>query len=723
MAASNADASASFDLEDDALSAGLDAIAGKFAAIASDINASFAGANAQLARTANATAAVGAQAPMIQRLGSGLALAAQAARTVATAFSGIVIAATRIAPFVRFIPDSLGKWVPPVKSAAAEFTRVSSQIGTVVKSVQALSGRLSLLNAGFLALDLRGIGASRSMALFGAAGALAMSKTIAGARGAIGAVGMLGSALGSATRRTLGGIGGALGGVGRALGTASMFLAPVAGMALTLGPVGAAAAAAAAGFATLGKSISTAAQMQAFTASMATLLGSTDAARVRLAELNKFAAETPFELPGVVKASKVLQVLTNGALATGAGLRMVGDLASVSGQPFEDLAMHVGRLYDGLMNGRPVGESMQRLQELGLVSAATRSRLEALQQSGAKGGDVWTVAATDLMRFSGEMQRQSMTWGGIMSNFADGVGRIFGAIGEPLIAGLSPFMLRMNAWLGTLIPWAQQFGRIVAGWGALIAQIFADGQAGEALSLSLRIGFASAVNYLVKGLVGAGNGIIGLLSSSNTWKGLYNALKTAGQALIVVITEGLASALDTMRDLPFVGSKAGSMADALHGSAASMSDATGQSAQDAVASFSAAMSDLGAAFAKGFESTGNVMDSSDAQNQLMQLVHTAALAAQKAVDETSKAAAGGNLPSAKPSDAESDFGGKRKASSEVASLQRIAGGGGFALGGRDPLLNTAKSHLDETKKTNAKLDGLTKAISGLRLGGGTPVFG
>lgn len=715
----DADAVVSASLDEDALSAGLDAIAAKFGVIAEQINAQFAGANAQLSQTAVAAGSIGAQAPMIARLGSGLALAAQAARTVTNAFSGVVTAATRIAPFVKFVPDSLGKWVPPVKAAAAEFNHVSAQIGTVVKTAQALTGRLTVLNAGFMALNLREVGASRSMALFGAASALAMSKTVEGARGAIGMVGALGGAIGAATRRAGGMLGTALGGLGTALGG----IAPMAGMALMLGPVAGAATVAAGAFGGLGHSINSAAQMQSFTASMATLLGSTEAARARMAELNQFAAETPFELPGVVQASKVLQTLTNGALATGAGLRMVGDLASVAGQPFEELAMHVGRLYDGLMNGRPVGESMQRLQELGLVSAATRTKLENLQQSGSKGGDVWKVAAADLMRFSGEMQRQSLTWGGIMSNFSDGVGRIFQAIGAPLITALSPFMLRMNAWLATLIPWAERFGQIIAGWGAVIAQIFADGQAGKALSLSLQIGFASAVNFLVKGLVGAGDALLSILTSANAWKAVGSAMSASGEAMLTVITEGLAKAVDSLRSLPFIGGAAGSVADALHGAAGVSAQRAEDSGKSALNSLSNMAPEIGAAFSDGFKSTGDVLDASGAKNQLGEIFHGAATAAKADIDRVSADATRGNLPAAKPTQPDDESGKKGKGGIDVASLQKIAGGGGFAMAGRDPLLNTAKSQLDETKKTNTKIDGLTNAISRMGVGGGVPVFG
>ncbi len=46
--------------------------------------------------------------------------------------------------------------------------------------------------------------------------------------------------------------------------------------------------------------------------------------------------------------------------------------------------MWIGRLYDGLQSGRPVGEAMMRLQELGVISGDTRNQIENLQKSARK---------------------------------------------------------------------------------------------------------------------------------------------------------------------------------------------------------------------------------------------------------------------------------------------------------------------------------------------------
>lgn len=157
-----------------------------------------------------------------------------------------------------------------------------------------------------------------------------------------------------------------------------------------------------------------------------TLLGSAEAARDRMKELARFAAETPFQLNELVQASTVLQTLTKGALSTGDGLRLVGDAAATAGVPVAELSTHIGRLYDGLMNGRPVGESMMRLQELGLISSDTRAKIEELQKQGQQGEVVWKTASDELGKYSGQMQQLSQTANGLMSTLADNIDAALG---------------------------------------------------------------------------------------------------------------------------------------------------------------------------------------------------------------------------------------------------------------------------------------------------------
>lgn len=156
------------------------------------------------------------------------------------------------------------------------------------------------------------------------------------------------------------------------LGSSIGGLAKVGGLAALAGAiagVGAATAAAA-------KGVGLAMSMETATTQFGILLGSADAAQQRIAELRDFASATPFQFPEIANASKTLETLTKGALSTGKGLTMVGDVAAMTGQPFSDTAVTVGRLFDALDSGQAAGQSLSRLQELGAISGDTRAQIE-----------------------------------------------------------------------------------------------------------------------------------------------------------------------------------------------------------------------------------------------------------------------------------------------------------------------------------------------------------
>jgi hypothetical protein len=304
--------------------------------------------------------------------------------------------------------------------------------------------------------------------------------------------------------------------------------------------IGAAVAGIAGAIALVPKAISKAAEAQDFETSFSTLLGGAAQAKERIAELSKFAAATPFELPEIVKASKVLETLTNGALATGAGLTMVGDIAASTGQPFDELAVHVGRLYSGLQSGRPVGEAMNRLMELGVISAEARTRIEDLQKSGKKGPDVWNVATQAFSRFAGEMDKKSKTWNGLWSTLQDGISGALREFGAPLIDGLTPMLQESIKLVESLVPAAKRAGEIVASVIRGITQTLKEGTFGEAVSLAFIIGIKKAINFLMaqmggfeaalaQVMINSAHAAVDMLNTVNQrefWVGLQDSLVT-----------------------------------------------------------------------------------------------------------------------------------------------------------------------------------------------------
>ena len=194
-----------------------------------------------------------------------------------------------------------------------------------------------------------------------------------------------------------------------------------------LGPMGMVAGASAAMLAVAGSLVnkfkemgmSGAAGLSRMTLEFRPLLGSIDLARQRVAQLYKFTASTPFRLNGVVKANKTLQTLTGGMLATEAGMKLVGDSAAVAGAGIDETARSVGRLYDGLMSGRPVGEASMRLQELGLLSGRTRNAIESMQAANVSGMKVWSMVEQELSRNKGAMKDLSQELEGLQSTLED----------------------------------------------------------------------------------------------------------------------------------------------------------------------------------------------------------------------------------------------------------------------------------------------------------------
>jgi hypothetical protein len=296
--------------------------------------------------------------------------------------------------------------------------------------------------------------------------------------------------------------------------------------------------------------IGKAAEMETLQTAFAPLLGGAKAAKERIEQLAKFAATTPFELPQIAQASRTLQTLTKGALATGEGLRLAGDVASGTQQPIEELAMWIGRLYDGLQSGRPVGEAMMRLQELGSMSGDVRSRIEALQEEGAKGPAVWGLAAAALSRFSGSMERQSVTWKGKLSNLSDSVGMLMAKFGEPIIDGLKPYLDIVIGKVESLKNAGIAAGNAIR---TALDTVMASFQTGTFLPLlmnGLELAFLKGVNVFIHGIqsglkilsLGIG-GIMGALGEGLEKSGLADVFHNLANALGATISAAIMSTI------------------------------------------------------------------------------------------------------------------------------------------------------------------------------------
>lgn len=187
------------------------------------------------------------------------------------------------------------------------------------------------------------------------------------------------------------------------------------------------------------------------TVAFETLLGSQEAAVERIGFLNQFSASTPFELGEVVEANRLLQTLTDGALATEAGMRLAGDAAAAAGRDFTETAMWVGRLYSSLQSGLPIGEATMRLTEMGLISGETRRELERLSKDGALGAaEAMRVLENTLGNTAGAMEKQSQTFNGLLSTVKDNLLIIMAELTKPQFEGLKVALEAIGQGIGAI---------------------------------------------------------------------------------------------------------------------------------------------------------------------------------------------------------------------------------------------------------------------------------
>ena len=256
----------------------------------------------------------------------------------------------------------------------------------------------------------------------------------------------------------------------KTIGLAKSRLADLANSAkfgvTALAGLGAAAAAGLGAF--IISSSKAASNVESLTMQFETLLGSTGAAKDRMEEIVKFAASTPFEIAELAATSKLLQTMGGTLLATGEGLRMVGDAASISGQPLQEVGLHIGRLFNAITSGTSAGESVARLQELGLMTGTVKREFEALAASQKKGETASLTQQQAMAKLrevfkstAGAMERLAATTEGKMSNMKDNVTSLQVAFGTGFNVGLKNALDATNTFLPQLTEKFSQSGEFI----------------------------------------------------------------------------------------------------------------------------------------------------------------------------------------------------------------------------------------------------------------------
>lgn len=161
--------------------------------------------------------------------------------------------------------------------------------------------------------------------------------------------------------------------------------------------------------------------------SLSAATGSAGLAAVRFAELHRIAGQSRFNLSELAEVSRQLQIMTDGALSSGSGLKLVADVASGTNAPLASTADALGRVYGQIQAGDPeLTRGLQQLVMMGAINATTKNSIEALAQTGGTAQQQWAALAAALARFNDQSGAAAGTFEGVMKRFHESLEQAFG---------------------------------------------------------------------------------------------------------------------------------------------------------------------------------------------------------------------------------------------------------------------------------------------------------
>ncbi|XEQ93668.1 hypothetical protein SCACP_25650 [Sporomusa carbonis] len=217
-------------------------------------------------------------------------------------------------------------------------------------------------------------------------------------------------------------------------------------------------------------SIKLAGDMDASRKALTTLLGDAKAAEKMLADLATFAADTPFELPGLLTSSKKLLAFGFAAQDIIPMLAAIGDAAAMLGIGEEGISRLTNAIGQMQAKGKVSAEEMMQLAEAGVpawkfLADAIGTDIPTAMKMAEQGAIDSTTGINALLmgmqeRFQGGMEAMSKTIPGLVSTIKDNVSMVMVEIGDSIAQNLN-----LVEKLQGIADWLSEFGAAVKALG------------------------------------------------------------------------------------------------------------------------------------------------------------------------------------------------------------------------------------------------------------------
>lgn len=292
-------------------------------------------------------------------------------------------------------------------------------------------------------------------------------------------------------------------------------------------------------FSSLGEISSAAAAMEQTSLAFTVMMGDAAAAAEYVAQLKKYAAETPFEFGDISDAGKTLLSMGTAVEKSVAVIRKLGDIASVSGKPLKELAFLYAKVQNsGLSNEVAESLEMQGVPIRKLIAEMRGISFEDVFKGISKRrfnlSDL--DAALDKLTGAGGLLenmtlRQSQTFSGMLSTLIDGFNALAVELGTPINAAMMPVMQELTAYLESITPQVQEFAQGIASCFTGIVDVISP--------------IISGIGSLVEMLGGAKTVVASLAAAML----MYVGDSKAATASTVSLRGAMASLVTTMKGL------------------------------------------------------------------------------------------------------------------------------------------------------------------------------
>ena len=282
----------------------------------------------------------------------------------------------------------------------------------------------------------------------------------------------------------------------------------------------------------VGSMIKLAADVETLSVQFKVLTGSADDAARVMQDVQRFAAETPFQQMEIADAARMLISFGAGANTVVDELRMLGDLAAGTGQPLGQLAEIYGK---ARVQGRLFGEDINQLtgrgipviQALAQQFGVAESEVKKLVSQGRVGFPELQTALQSMTgpggKFNGLMKELSTTTAGKFSTLIDNLKQVGIIIGEAILPAANIVIDTLLSWGDGIKMFGKVSGVVLGNFGQTFAVAFETAKGHALAAFSFIIDSAAVMVQNVA------------ISISNVFAELQTYLQNIGEQAAVAL--------------------------------------------------------------------------------------------------------------------------------------------------------------------------------------------